>query len=144
MAPPLQILHPRLQQLFVRCFEDGHFAAHLRPDEREWQHAITEAEQSLIACGRKPQHWYGNHLRSCPWCERTAQLGGIDPFPAKITVRGNCASTTARTRVGRPSRRTWSPMTNFAFTRWIFTLVEFCEFLLVRLRFLGRLAKVVR
>ncbi len=85
--PPLalsfDILHPLLRDLFVRCFEDGHTNPHARPDAKTWRRALDEAEEALITCSVNEQHCYGNHLNDCPWCERAAQLGGLDPFPSQ-------------------------------------------------------------
>jgi len=40
-----------------------------------------------MKCKKNSQHVYDDHLTSCPWCERTSQLGGYDPFPSKEAVR---------------------------------------------------------
>ncbi|MEH1933053.1 MAG: tetratricopeptide repeat protein [Nostoc sp.] len=86
IAPPWEILHPSLQELFVRCFEAGHNNPLLRPSAQTWLSAIAEAEDSLITCTTNPQHRYNNHMRSCPWCERTVRLGGRDPFPSHRAI----------------------------------------------------------
>lgn len=86
IAPAWEILHPALQELFWRCFEDGHQNPHLRPSAQTWLSAIAEAEDSLVTCDVNPQHNYNNHLKSCPWCERTLRLGGRDPFPSHKAI----------------------------------------------------------
>jgi hypothetical protein len=87
VAPPLGILHPVLQHMFVRCFEDGYKDPPTRPDAPSWQSALEEAAASMITCRANEQHRYGKHLASCPWCERTRQLGGRDPFPSLQAVQ---------------------------------------------------------
>ncbi|HLO89185.1 MAG TPA: tetratricopeptide repeat protein [Nostocaceae cyanobacterium] len=82
IAPPWEILHPSLQDLFIRCFEDGHHNPQLRPTAQTWLAAIAETEVNLITCSVNSQHRYSNHLDSCPWCERALRLGGRDPFPS--------------------------------------------------------------
>ncbi|MBD2292515.1 tetratricopeptide repeat protein [Anabaena sphaerica FACHB-251] len=82
IAPAWEILYPGLRDLFVRCFEDGHNNPHLRPTAQTWLSALAEAEENIVTCAVNPQHLYHNHLHKCPWCERTAQLGGRDPFPS--------------------------------------------------------------
>lgn len=82
VAPKFELLSPQLQRLFVRCFEDGHTDPDARPDARTWVQALEEAEQSLVMCATNPQHRYGYHLHSCPWCDRAGQLNGRDPFPS--------------------------------------------------------------
>ncbi|QLE56106.1 tetratricopeptide repeat protein [Nostoc sp. TCL26-01] len=86
IAPSWEILHPRLQELFVRCFEDGHHDPQVRPNGQAWLSAIAEAEDSLTTCTVNPQHRYSNHLHTCPWCERAMRLGGRDPFPSAQAI----------------------------------------------------------
>ncbi len=76
-APPLSLLHPRLQELFLRCFVEGSKNPELRPTAAAWQSALLLASSELQACWREQGHVYGRHLESCPWCER--QLGA-DPL----------------------------------------------------------------
>jgi WD40 repeat protein len=87
IAPPLRILYPLLQHLFVRCFEEGHRNPAARPDALAWQNALEEAEASLVTCTVNAQHRYGQHSSSCPWCERKRLLGGRDPFPSTQGVK---------------------------------------------------------
>ncbi|MEZ2251225.1 tetratricopeptide repeat protein [Microcoleus sp.] len=88
-APPFEVLHPTLRQLFVRCFEDGHNNPQARPDARSWVKALEAAEKALVSCGVNSEHKYGGHLRDCPWCERKKQLNGLDPFPAMSGGQSN-------------------------------------------------------
>ena len=48
---------------------------------------MDEAHSVLLECAANPQHRFGSHLASCPWCDRKARLGRRDPFPAP-TRRG--------------------------------------------------------
>ncbi len=86
-APRFEILHPTLRQLFVRCFESGHNNPLLRPSAQAWQNALNEAENALVTCSVNNHHRYGNHISTCPWCERTLALGGRDPFPSLQAVQ---------------------------------------------------------
>jgi len=86
IAPRFEWLHPVLQDLFVRCFRDGHVSPELRPDCLSWQYGLEEAELNLVSCHDNQQHIFGNHLQGCPWCERAALLGGRDPFPSVTAV----------------------------------------------------------
>jgi hypothetical protein len=87
IAPPLNILYPLLQHLFVRCFEEGFHNPEARPDAQAWQNALEEAETSLVTCTVNAQHRYAKHSASCPWCERKKLLGGRDPFPSTEGVQ---------------------------------------------------------
>ncbi|GAB1542609.1 hypothetical protein NUACC21_52830 [Scytonema sp. NUACC21] len=86
IAPPWEILNPSLQELFLRCFEEGHYNPLLRPSAQTWLLALAEAENALLTCTVNPQHRYSNHLEKCPWCERTLRLGGRDPFPSHKAI----------------------------------------------------------
>jgi DNA-binding helix-hairpin-helix protein with protein kinase domain len=86
ITPAWEVLHPKLQELFLLCFEDGHHHPHLRPNAQTWLSVLAEAEDSLITCTTNPQHRYNHHLDSCPWCERALRLGGRDPFPSPRAV----------------------------------------------------------
>lgn len=88
-SPSFDLLHPALQELFTTCFEAGHNHPRTRPDAHAWQKAIREAEQALTSCTANDQHLYSNHCLTCPWCERTEQLGGRDPFPSWQAVQHN-------------------------------------------------------
>lgn len=102
-APPFGALHPTLQHLFIRCFQDGYLNPILRPDTQSWHWALEEAENALVTCWNNDQHIYGSHLLTCPWCERTKLLGGRDPFPSLEAVkRGEHLRPPPRTQRTRP------------------------------------------
>ncbi len=66
------ILHPLLQNMFRRCFIDGHREPARRPSAGEWRDGLKRAEADLIAC---PQgHKYRLGLAQCPWCARSKKL----------------------------------------------------------------------
>jgi len=88
-APPFDVLHSGLRDLFVRCFEDGHNNPKARPDARSWVKALEAAEKDLVSCRVNPQHQYGGHLSRCPWCERKIQLQNNDPFPPRAGIQSN-------------------------------------------------------
>jgi DNA-binding helix-hairpin-helix protein with protein kinase domain len=105
IAPPFELLHPTLQQLFLRCFEEGHHNPKARPHAQAWQAALIEAEKSLTTCTSNNQHRYSNHLSSCPWCERAVKLGGRDQFPSIQAVRaGQHLQPVKRKRVTLPKK----------------------------------------
>jgi hypothetical protein len=96
-APPFAMLHPDLQQLFIRCFEDGHSNPNARPDARTWGEALKRAEAALVCCTANSQHYFGSHLSSCPWCQRAQNLG-IDPFPSQSQAKATQQAFTPRPR----------------------------------------------
>jgi hypothetical protein len=86
LAPGIGLLPMQLQQLFRRCFQEGHDDPAARPDAQTWAQALRTAEENLETCNINPQHQYGRHLEECPWCLRTLRLGGRDPFPSRAFV----------------------------------------------------------
>jgi hypothetical protein len=104
LSPRFDALHPPLQALFVRAFVDGQTDPAARPSPAEWRDALNDAEAALAVCAANPLHRHGAHLDACPWCERTALLGGRDPFPAPgtVVVRGPRPPRPARRRVAVP------------------------------------------
>ena len=87
LAPSFDIVDPTLRQLFIQCFEEGHKDPGKRPSAQTWQNAIQSAERNLITCSVNDQHRYGTHLSECPWCKRSKELGGRDPFPSTDDVK---------------------------------------------------------
>lgn len=101
-APPWEMLHPQLRQMFLTCFEEGHRNPAARPDAKTWVNAIREAEDALIGCSKNTQHKYGNHLSRCPWCDRAKLLGGRDPFPSRQAVRDRLHLQPMKTQRKKP------------------------------------------
>jgi len=81
-----QMLPIALQELFLLCFEEGHRNPAARPTAEMWVNTLGEFENNLTKCSVNEQHFYSNHLSSCPWCVRTAKLGR-DPFPSEAAVK---------------------------------------------------------
>ncbi|SIR41806.1 Protein kinase domain-containing protein [Rhizobium sp. RU35A] len=75
---PLEIVHPRLLNLFRRCFDDGHSNPSVRPHAGEWAKALQEAITSVTWCAKEPLHVYSKTYGRCPWCEQKS--GGLDIF----------------------------------------------------------------
>ncbi len=86
-AVPFEVLDPELGGLLLQCFDAGHHDPRARPTARQWQNALRAAGTRMLRCSVNGQHWFGNHLSQCPWCERTALLGGRDPFPSEADFR---------------------------------------------------------
>lgn len=76
-APDFTMLAPQLRALFLRCFVDGHANPSRRPTALDWHAALASAESQLRSCTRNAHHWYGDHLRECPWCKRERAIGII-------------------------------------------------------------------
>ena len=76
VAPPpnlsLDILHPPLVNMMLRCFVDGHDNPKKRPLPAEWENTLREAEKNLRTCTNK--HVYAGHLKGCPQCGATATI----------------------------------------------------------------------
>ena len=50
-VPPFDLLHPELQDLATRCFEDGHLIPNSRPSAEEWAKAleVTSKDQAFLS-----------------------------------------------------------------------------------------------
>ncbi|RUT07142.1 hypothetical protein DSM106972_024030 [Dulcicalothrix desertica PCC 7102] len=77
---PLNVVHPEIQKLFLKCFNDGHISPRLRPTAQDWCNALRIALSDLTACRKVANHSYSKVYGKCYWCEREHQLG-IDIFP---------------------------------------------------------------
>jgi len=77
---PLNVVYPEIQNLFFRCFNDGHKNPSLRPSAQEWCNALDTAISQLTLCSRVDNHIYTRNYGRCYWCERANQLNGIDIF----------------------------------------------------------------
>ncbi|HEY9612029.1 helix-hairpin-helix domain-containing protein [Allocoleopsis sp.] len=77
---PLDIVHPKLQDYFSKCFES--VDPQLRPTANEWKKAIERAYDDLVPCQNiaalphyTHPHFYSKHLPSCYWCDRAKKIG---------------------------------------------------------------------
>ncbi len=77
---PLKVIHPKLQELFIRCFNDGHKDATKRPSAEDWSAALQIAINDLTSCGKVDTHKHSRSYGKCYWCERKNILGGVDIF----------------------------------------------------------------
>ena len=80
ISPRWDTLHPRIQQEFLQCFDNGHDSPETRPTAHEWVQTLEDALGALTVCTSNGQHRYFNHLTDCPWCDRVRRTGGRDPF----------------------------------------------------------------
>ncbi len=81
LSPSWDTLHPSLRDQFIQCFDNGHDSPETRPTAHEWVQTLEDAQASLVSCARNGQHSYFDHLATCPWCHRSARMGGRDSFP---------------------------------------------------------------
>lgn len=83
---PLDIVHPQIQQCFLKCFNDGHAKPFLRPTARDWRKALSVAVEHLTICGKTDSHYYSMTHGKCYWCDRKAQKGLdiFEPLTAKL------------------------------------------------------------
>ena len=85
---PLEIVHPEVQQCFLKCFNDGHKNPNLRPTAREWLEALRTGNDNLTICGRVDSHYYSRTFGNCYWCDRSTNLG-VDIFPHVVQANSS-------------------------------------------------------
>ncbi|WP_048152762.1 helix-hairpin-helix domain-containing protein [Methanolacinia paynteri] len=79
-APAYGIVPPCIRDLFSECFVKGHGDPLKRPSADDWCRCLADEIRKLKRCNTNPNHWYGGHLKECPWCE-LSRRGGKDLFP---------------------------------------------------------------
>jgi WD40 repeat protein len=97
------LLHPLLQNLFRRCFVDGHTQPARRPTAGDWREALKSAEEELVTCPKGHKHRTG--LPDCPWCLREQALKALPRAaraPRRIVVPGRSAPQVLRPRASVP------------------------------------------
>jgi DNA-binding helix-hairpin-helix protein with protein kinase domain len=80
---PIDIVHPELRDLFLKCFNDGHSDLGLRPTAMSWQRVLETSMNELAQCKAVDNHFYHSGLDSCYWCERAGRIG-FDIFGSDI------------------------------------------------------------
>jgi DNA-binding helix-hairpin-helix protein with protein kinase domain len=90
-APSWFVLPPAVQDLFTRCFEEGHTDPERRPRAADWRQALEEAETNLATCAANSHHVYQRGLDTCPWCVQARQCGR-DPFPTTAAAQARARS----------------------------------------------------
>jgi WD40 repeat protein len=85
---PLEIVHPEIQQCFLRCFNDGYKNPNFRPTARKWLEALKVGNDRLTICGRVDSHYYSRTYGKCYWCDRSTNLG-IDIFPGVVKANSS-------------------------------------------------------
>ena len=107
-APSLDVLHPAVSSLILRCFIDGHREPRLRPTPEKWEQAMEEAENCLVTCPNG--HYYSNHLSDCPVCNPRSSgkqiplpVAGSAPIPARTIPLSKPGSKT------NPGTSNWNP-----------------------------------
>lgn len=82
-APPFKVLHHEIQEMFHRCFVEGHANPTRRPTAAQWHGALEKLTGAFRVCDSNENHVFTRHLGSCPWCEIADQTGD-DAFPSSI------------------------------------------------------------
>jgi serine/threonine protein kinase len=96
---PLEIVHPEIQQCFLKCFNDGHKNPNFRPTARKWLEALKVGNDRLTICGRVDNHYYSRTYGKCYWCDRSTNLG-VDIFPGVVKANSSAVvESTSQTNI---------------------------------------------
>jgi serine/threonine protein kinase len=82
IAPSFETLPNTLQRFFKRALGAR---PRWRPTAGAWRRELERLEQTLVACSEHSFHVYSDHVKACPWCQRSETLG-IEAFPALDNV----------------------------------------------------------
>jgi serine/threonine protein kinase len=86
---PLEVVHPEIKRLFLKCFNDGHKTPSMRPSADEWRRGLEAAVQELTVCGKVDTHFL-HRGNTCYWCQRKIDLGlDIFGFQRKTPISTN-------------------------------------------------------
>ncbi|WP_072926557.1 SUMF1/EgtB/PvdO family nonheme iron enzyme [Microcystis aeruginosa] len=105
---PLNILHPDLHALFLRCFNEGHKFPHRRPTAEEWRGTLEVALNEVIRCGKVDNHYYSRSYGKCYWCERFSDLN-FDIFASKSIATVTSTQLPVPTVTSTPSPKVVPP-----------------------------------
>jgi len=94
----LDVVHPEIKRLFLKCFNDGHASPKLRPTAEDWHNALQFAVNDLTSCGKINSHHYSRNYGKCYWCERSVKLG-VDIFPGNVITSSTAVKTTTSSKV---------------------------------------------
>jgi DNA-binding helix-hairpin-helix protein with protein kinase domain len=100
VSPPIDLLPHGLRDLFRIAFTGR---PHERPAAREWASALWTIDREVRACQANSNHWYAPHRDRCPWCDRSRELGGRDPFPSPAAIAAG-----DHLRRPAPTRYSWT------------------------------------
>ncbi|MEG3843664.1 type IV pilin-like G/H family protein [Microcoleus sp. herbarium14] len=106
LSMPINIIHPELQKLFRKCFNDGHNQPYARPSAADWRIALDVAIKELNQCSVEGGHYYSKSYHKCYWCERKRQLNGKDMFATPPGIRQPNVSTKPKAPVSIPQKVT--------------------------------------
>jgi DNA-binding helix-hairpin-helix protein with protein kinase domain len=99
LTTPLAVVHPAVQDCFLRCFNAGHLNPSARPTANEWVGVLREAIADLKRCRKVKTHYFSKNYGRCSWCDRKGSLG-VDVFPGIPTAQQNLVTkTTQRVKV---------------------------------------------
>jgi DNA-binding helix-hairpin-helix protein with protein kinase domain len=85
LSIPLNVVHPELERLFRKCFDEGCHRPYARPSAFEWQEALKVAISTLVQCKNELGHYYAQNYGKCYWCERKTKLN-YDVFPSSTGI----------------------------------------------------------
>ena len=108
-TPPLDMLPSTVQNMFIRCFEDGYRNPARRPSAAEWGASLKALERALVRCSHDPNHWYSSHRNHCPWCELSSRRVTRPTNHASGAAQQPLPRVTNWTRPGPPPPAPQSP-----------------------------------
>jgi len=95
-TPRLDVLPPRLRDMFVECFTKGGADPSRRPTAARWRREFATLSAHLVPCPQDRNHFYSDHLSACPWCQlasTTATRTAAGPAQVRVPPLGGAGPT---------------------------------------------------
>jgi hypothetical protein len=101
-AVPLTVLPATLQQYFRAAFVDGARNPEARPPAHEWLTELVRLRESRVSPPLEPDHFYGPHRPSGPWCPQSTRSPSLAVTPPR-TPPGHTPRQASSVRPSSPA-----------------------------------------
>ena len=130
----LDVVHPRIKDNFLKCFNDGHSNPTKRPSAEDWYDALEIAFKDLKPCSKLPKnHFYSQTSvlagKECYWCNRAKTLKAdifVSTVKASQPISTQATSTQATSTQATSTQATSTQFKNFNLRGcllWIFAII---------------------
>lgn len=120
---PLNILHPAIQKLFKKCFNEGYSQPHLRPSAEDWFYGLSQGVNHLKVCDKIDSHVHSSLENNCYWCDRKSKLGA-DIFELPTGIKSTSKTRLKNTNSNNQTKKKSNSQQNINTTTSSFTSLK--------------------